>query len=109
MPPASVKITDEASTAKLISTFNDASQEQAWAEATLHEIHAELSGAWKGVASKEFVNGVERAIAAVQRIDDALNQISDDMQAFAGMTQTTEDDNQSAAANAALAFEPSWT
>ena len=108
MPPASLKITDDPSTAKLISTFNDASQEQAWAEATLHEIRAELSR-WTGGAGSAFGNGVEKAIAAVKRIDDALNQISDDMQAFAGMTQTTEDDNQSAAANAALAFEPSWT
>jgi uncharacterized protein YukE len=109
MAPNSTKITDEDSTRALISTFNDASQEQAWAEATLQEIHSELAGAWKGVASNEFVNGVDRAIAAVKRIDQALQQISDDMQAFAGMTQNTEDDNQSAAANAALAFEPSWT
>lgn len=109
MPPPGLKVTDEASTAKLIGVFNDASQEQVWAESTLREIQAELRGAWSGQASTAFVNGVDRAVAAVQRIDDALNQISDDMRAFAGMTQTTEDDNQSAAASAALAFEPSWT
>jgi uncharacterized protein YukE len=103
------KVTDEDSTVKLIGAFNQASQDQAWAEATLKEIHANLSGAWQGKASTAFVNGVERAITAVQKIDNALLEINTSMQTFSAETTSAEDDNASAAANAALNFEPSWT
>jgi hypothetical protein len=112
MPPPSVKITDEASTAKLVSAFNDASQENAWAVATLRDIQAQLS-TWTGYAGGKFREGVDMAAHAVSQIDEALNEISGSMQTFARETQTTEDDNQSAAANAALGFaagwNPSWT
>ncbi|MEW2445708.1 hypothetical protein [Micromonospora marina] len=102
-------VIDEASTIALVNQFSDTVQDQATARSNLNNLSAELSAHWRSdSASPAYQAGMQAADRALTRINNALQTLADDMQAFAGETRVAEDDASNTANQVQQAFSGNW-